>query len=128
MTHQIHTDSPHYRLDPIEDHVAGDSIIFGPYTVTEDDESRDLTNDTIEWYLFDTEHQSSPDDARISHEDGGVHIEDPADGGGREDGRVQIYVEQGVTDGHAGEKHFRVIIDPPDESRQTFKGRIDIEP
>lgn len=127
MTNNIHRTEKDYQLDRIDDHIAGDSIILGPFTVEESDGStRDLTNDTLEWYLFDNKYDNDTSKAILSHTDTGVTIEEPPNSS-YTDGKFQVFVEQDVTTDFNGEKWQRPVIDAVDASKQTWKGPIEIE-
>lgn len=127
MSDTIFEHEPPHRITPIDDVIAGDSVVFGPFTVMEDGSPRDLTTDTLEWYLFETELERDPSNAVISHTDSDVVVEEPPNGS-YADGEWQVFVEQGAMDGLHGDYWQRAIVDAADDTRQTWKGEVSIDP
>lgn len=110
------------EIAPIKSHIAGNSIIFGPYTVEYDDgTARDISQDTINWRVFDRKDKRGESDALISLDTTGVSLEII----NASAGEFRIVVEQGVTSDLDQRAHYhRVIIDGPDNRQQTWIGKL----
>lgn len=113
------------RLETIEEHVAGDSIIFGPWTVREGETARDISDDELRWYLFETEYDRDPAEAILSHDDPGLTLGEPKDMQ-FENGHWQVFVSEGVTADLRGTYYQVAVVDPTDSSRQSWIGKINI--
>ena len=114
-------DPDRFELPIIEGWPATDSreLLF---TVTlADDTPKDLTNDTLEWALLEKPYHSRAD-AVITDGDSGVEIRtdvvDPTAG------EFRVDIDEGTLSGSWGTHHQRVAVDPPDESKQTWQGRV----
>lgn len=125
MVERVLKERPEYRIEPVEGHIAGDSIIFGPFTVIKDGSPRDLSNDTIEWYLHDDEHPLDADSALFAHTDDVVEITEVADSGFT-DGRFQVQVAEGATNDLFGTQYQRAIVETAGGKKQTWLGSVEV--
>jgi hypothetical protein len=120
MVHEI-TPS-RVALAPIEAWPTGDSRTLA-FTVAVDDQGtpKDLSNDTIRWSLLRKPY-AERSDAVVTDADAGVTLQtggvvDPTAG----EFRVDI-AEDAVTGW--GPRWQRVVVDPPDDSRQSWRGPV----
>lgn len=112
-----------HELDPVEHWIAGDSKTF-ENTVEEDGSARDITGDTLEWYLFPMGASTTDtSNADFSHNDSGVTVNRVDDSNGRFNVEVN---EDVVTSG--GNYIQRVIVDPTSSTKQTWTGLVYITP
>ena len=101
------------ELPPIDDWRTRDSRTLS-YVVTVDDDGtpKDLTNDAVRWSLLRKPYDGRAD-AILTDADDGVSVR-----------------REGVVDADAvtewGTAFQRVTLDPPDDSRQTWVGRVTV--
>ena len=112
------------ELPPIDDWRTRDSRTLS-YVVTVDEEGtpKDLTNDAVRWSLLRKPYDER-DDAILTDADEGVSVrrEGVVDA---DAGEFRVDVGEDTVDGW-GPRFQRVTIDPPDESRQTWVGRVTV--
>ena len=114
-------DPDRFELDPIDGWLSPDSRQLLFTVELADGSAKDISNDSLEWYLL-AKPYASDGDAVVSGSDPGVEVRtdvvDPTAGESRVD------IKQGTLTGEWGEYHQRVTVDPPDGSRQTWQGRV----
>lgn len=116
-----------HKIEKIDHHIAGDSVIFGPWTVKIDGEQKNIENDELKWYLFEEEYNSDPEEAILSHNDDSVEVREPEDGS-KADGEWEVFVSQGITEDLGGYTYWqRPIVDPSGDSKLSWKGEVVIE-
>jgi hypothetical protein len=120
MVHEI-TPS-RVTLAPIEAWPTGDSRTLA-FTVAVDDQGtpKDLSNDTIRWSLLRKPY-AERSDAVVTDADAGVTLQtdgvvDPTAG------EFRVDVAEDVVTGW-GPRWQRVVVDPPDDSRQSWRGPV----
>jgi len=78
-------------------------------------------------YCFQSQAQSDPADATLSHSDSTVEVQEPSQiSDGYAEGVFQVFVKQGATADLAGEYWQRAVVDATGDSKQSWKGRVDI--
>lgn len=113
-------------IEPPDNVVAGESFRF-ELTVYQDGETMDLTGATADWWLRGTPAYGT-DNSILSTADSGVSVTIlEEDDGSSPNGRVDIEIDQGVTDGLAGTYSQLLHIDDSGPGMQKFRGEIDIE-
>mgnify|MGYP000025780567 CR=1 FL=1 len=117
------------ELAPDEDELApidgwpADSSRELLFTVTLGDGSpKDLTNDAVEWELLAKPYDGR-DEAILTGDDSGVTIQrdgvvDPTAG------EFRVDIVEDALEGEWGELTQRVTVDPPGESRQSWRGDV----
>lgn len=113
----------HY-IDPTDHYVEDDSLKW-EFTIEESDETaRDVSSDTLEYYLLE-DRGDDEGDAILSDSDAGVDIIIIGDGSS---GRVDVVIDQDQTGAYGGDMLWqRFVVDGPDETRQTFHGPFPVE-
>lgn len=122
MPHEI---SPsRSTLPPIEDWRTGDSRRLA-YTVTVDDQGtpKDITEDELSWSLLRKPYQERAD-ALLTDESSGVHIRrspytDPTAG------EFEVRIEEDTLSEWGGFWQ-RVVLDPLDDTRQSWLGTVSV--
>lgn len=114
-------DPDRFELPIIEGWPAPDSRELLFTVQLADGTAKDLTNDTLEWELLAKPYHSRSE-AIITGSDPGVNVRtdvvDPTAG------QFRVDVDEGVLTGEWGTYHQRVAVDPPDDSKQTWQGRV----
>lgn len=113
-----------FDLPAIEGWAAGDSRQLS-FVVTQDGDPKDLTNDTVEWYLLARPYHDA-DEAVLSGDSEGVDIYtdevvDPTAG------EIRVDIGESATVGEWGAYTQRVVVDPPGDSRQSWRGDVTLE-
>jgi len=111
-------------LPAIDDWVAGDSRRLQFTVETADGTPKDLSTDNLEWYLTRRPYQERSA-AVLDDTDPEVEIVtsgavDPTQG----EFRVDVSEAALSAVGAWGEHYQHVVVDPPDESRQSWRGRV----
>jgi len=117
-------DPTRFELPAIEGWPAGDSRQLS-FTVEQGGTPKDITNDTVEWYLLKRPYHDLAD-AILSGESSGVEIfrdtvVDPTAG------EFRVDVDEDATANEWGEYWQLVVVDPPGGSRQTWRGGVTLE-
>ena len=122
MVHTLSTQS--FELSAVTGWAAGDSRRL-TFVVTQDGEPKDIESDTLEWQLLERPYHDSSE-AVLSGDDDGVEIrrETFVDA---EAGEFRVDIDASATDGLWGEYTQRVVVDPLDETRQSWRGDVVIE-
>ena len=113
-----------FDLPKIDGWAAGDNRQLS-FVVTQDGEPKDITTDDIRWQLLERPYHDSTD-AVLSGESSGVEIRtdsvvDP------EAGEFRVDIAASATSGLWGEFTQRVVVDPPNDTQQTWRGGVVIE-
>lgn len=120
MTHSL--DPTRYYLNPVDDWLAGDSRRF-EFTVTDSaGNTIDISNYSFEWYLLDNDYDP---DADAVYDDSNAGIEIVTDS--RVDttvGEFEVRIDEGVTSGEWGDYYQRVVVDPVDDTLQSWEGEV----
>lgn len=111
---------PH-TIQKITSWLQGDSKRL-EFSVTEDGDKFDITSADVDWWLTVNAGEEKTS-ATLSDDDSGVTI-DITDASS---GRVDVTVSQGTTDGIVGMYWQYIRVDTPDNSRQTWRGPVEIE-
>ena len=113
-----------FDLPKIDGWAAGDNrqLLF---VVTQDGDPKDITTDDIRWQLLERPYHDSTD-AVLSGESSGVEVRrdgvvDP------EAGEFRVDIGASATSGLWGEYTQRVVVDPPSDTQQTWRGSVVIE-
>lgn len=112
------------ELDPITGWPAGDSRQLS-FTVTQDGTPKDISNDEVEWYLLEREYDALAD-AVLSPSDSRVDIRtntvvDPTAG------EFRVDIADDESSDLWGEYTQVVVVDPPGDSRQSWRGDVVID-
>lgn len=113
-----------FELPGIEGWAAGDSRQLS-FVVTQDGAPKDITNDDVRWLLLERPYHDDAD-AVLSGESAGVEIRretvvDPTAG------EFRVDISESATVGEWGSYTQRVVVDPPLETRQTWRGPVVLE-
>jgi len=113
-----------FDLPKIDGWAAGDNRQLS-FVVTQDGEPKDITADDIRWQLLERPYHDS-DDAVLSGDFEGVEIrrEGVADA---EAGEFRVDIGASATGGLWGEYTQRVVVDPPNDTQQTWRGGVVLE-
>jgi len=95
------------------------------FTVTQDGTAKDISNDEIEWYLLERSYDD-PTDAVLSPSDSRVEVRttavvDPTQG------EFRVDIAEDEDSELWGEYHQLVVVDPPGDSRQSWRGPVVID-
>lgn len=111
------------RIEPNNDHTAGEKVIWQFDVRTPDDTDKPLTNPTIEWYLLDSRREPTTNHV-LSHTDSNVttRVVNEAEG------ILEVVLESGATEPFAGSEKWQVLIVQDDAGgKQVWNGRFPIE-
>jgi hypothetical protein len=112
------------RIDRVEGWRNTDSRTF-QYSVTQDGEPRDISEDTLSWALY-LKPYSQPDvEPLIDETDPGVSIGIAITTG--QASEFEVEVAEGAVSDLWGSLYQHVVVDPPDSSRQSFVGEVWLE-
>ena len=113
-----------FDLPKIDGWAAGDSRRL-TFVVTQDGAPKDIESDTLEWQLLERPYHDSSE-AVLSGDDDGVEIrrETFVDA---EAGEFRVDIDASATVGLWGEYTQRVVVDPLNETRQSWRGDVVIE-
>lgn len=114
------------EIDPILDLIAGDSLRLR-FTVEEDGTGKDIEGATFKWRLFDKQYEEAKADAVLDEDDSSVTFHTTSVGRDPTIGEFQVNVDEGATDSLRGEYWQRVIVDPSDDTKKTWRGRVLLE-
>lgn len=108
-------------IPSIDDWIATDSRQLS-FTVTVAAGPKDITEDDVEWYLTEKAYEGRAD-AVLADDDTGVTVQreavvDPVAG------EFRVDVAEDALAGEWGEYHQHVVVDPLDESRQSWRGDV----
>lgn len=111
-------------ITPPADYVAGESINY-EFTVTDPDtgNAKDITGASVDWWLL-PEQGAATSTAELSTADSGVSVALTTDGS---DGRVDLTIDQGVTDGLSGGFWQLLHVDDLGDGLQKYRGNWYIE-
>ena len=113
-----------FDLPKIDGWAAGDNrqLLF---VVTQNGEPKDITADDIRWQLLERPYHDSTD-AVLSGDSEGVEIrrEGVVEA---EAGEFRVDIGASATVGLWGEYTQRVVVDPPNDTQQTWRGGVVIE-
>lgn len=106
-------------ITPPENFVAGESLIY-EFTVTDPDtgNAEDITGATVDWWLL-PEQGADTSTAELSTADSGVSVALTTDGS---DGRVDLTIDQEVTDGLSGSYWQLLHVDDLGTGLQKYHG------
>jgi len=112
-------------LERIEDWFADDSRRI-TFTVTQNGTARDISNDDLSWALYERPYDFDTATPVVDDSDASVEIVrdpqfDPSNG------KFQVRVDEGTLTDEDGELWQYVVVDPPGESRQSWRGSVFIE-
>jgi len=112
------------EIPAIEDWLAGDARRLGFTVQTADGTPKDLSTDDLEWYLTRRDYQEASA-AVLDDSDSEVTIVtsgavDPTQG----EFRVDVAESALSALGAWGPHYQHVVVDPPDETRQSWRGRV----
>ena len=113
-----------FDLPKIDGWAAGDNRQLS-FVVTQDGAPKDITGDDIRWQLLERPYHDNSD-AVVSGDDDGVEIrrETFVDA---EAGEFRVDIGASATVGLWGEYTQRVVVDPPLDSQQSWRGDVVIE-
>ena len=117
--HELDTTS--FDLEPVDGVFAGESIEFR-FQVTIDGTAKDITEDTLEFEVFDRAYESS--DLVLSDSDAGVEIIDTDPLADLENGKFRVRINEGVTDDLYGEYFAKPRVIPPESTDTMAEWRI----
>lgn len=112
MTHRIESNT-HYQ--------SGESVRW-EFTIEEGGSAKSISGAALEWYLLPFE-SSADANAVLDHTDSGVTLSLTTDGS---DGRVDLVIEQGVTDDLEGTYWQRLVVDDAGDGLQQWGGSFPI--
>ena len=122
MAYTLSTQS--FELSAVTGWAAGDSRRL-TFVVTQDDQPKNITDDDIRWQLLERSYHDS-DGAVLSGDSDAVEIR--RDGVvDAEAGEFRVDIGASATVGLWGEFSQRVVVDPPGETRQSWRGDVVIE-
>jgi len=109
----------------VDDWFANDSKRI-TFTVTQNGSARDISDDEITWGLYEDAYDFDTQTPVLDDTDGTVEIIrdpqfDPLNG------KFQVRVEEGTLTDSWGDFWQFVVVDPPAESRQSWRGSVWIE-
>ena len=114
-------DPDRFELPPIEGWPAADSRELLFTVELADGTPKDLTNDSLEWALLAKRYHHRSQ-AVVTEAESGVEIRtdvvDPTAG------EFRVDIAETTLEGEWGRYYQRVVVDPPDDSRQTWSGRV----
>ena len=119
MVHTLSTQS--FELSAVTGWAAGDSRRL-TFVVTQDGEAKNIESDTLEWQLLERPYHIRAD-AVLDDDSDGVTLS-VLDGSA---GEFRVVVDAGATVGLWGRYSQRVVVDPPGETRQSWRGDVVIE-
>lgn len=119
MVHALSTQS--FELSTITGWLSGDSRRL-TFVVTQNDAVKDITSDTLQWQLLRRPYHTRAD-AVLDETSDGVELT-VIDG---ENGEFRVDVAADATDGLWGQHSQRVVVDPPSETRQSWRGDVVLE-
>lgn len=109
-------------LDPIDGFPAGDSRRLEFTVVFADGTPRDVSDDTIEWYLLDKPYDDIAN-AIVDGDDPGVEV--VTDNRVKTDeGEFDVRIDEDTLTGEWGSLYQVVRVDAPGETRQSWTGEV----
>ena len=113
-----------FDLPKIDGWAAGDNRQLS-FVVTQDGDPKDITTDDIRWQLLERPYHDS-DDAVLSGDSDAVDIrrDSVVDA---EAGEFRVDIGASATVGLWGEYTQRVVVDPPNDTQQTWRGGVVLE-
>ena len=109
-------------LPRIEDWFAPDSRRI-TFSVEQDGDPRDITNDDIEWGLYDQPYGFETNTPIVDTADSGVVLTTPDP----ENGVFEVRIEQDTLTDTWGAVWQYIVIDGPLETQQSWRGEVFIE-
>lgn len=110
-----------HEISPDNHYVEGESVTW-EYTIEEDGSAKDLSGASLSYYLLNNRGDANSDAVKDDG-DSGVSVAFTSDGS---DGRVDVTIDQGVTDGLNGTYWQRLEVDDTGTGLQKWSGPFPI--